>query len=68
MVHAESPLQFYVNNTNSPNVTASGPGLIYGLANKTATFTIYTEDAAEGTGSRPHRSHDDGPRSIFLHV
>ncbi|XP_062316592.1 filamin-B [Osmerus eperlanus] len=44
----ESPLQFYVNNTNSPNVTASGPGLIYGLANKTATFTIYTEDAAEG--------------------
>ncbi|XP_006631014.2 filamin-B isoform X2 [Lepisosteus oculatus] len=44
----ESPLQFYVNNANSPNVTAYGPGLVYGIANKTATFTICTEDAAEG--------------------
>uniref|UniRef100_A0AAY4BYE5 Calponin-homology (CH) domain-containing protein n=1 Tax=Denticeps clupeoides TaxID=299321 RepID=A0AAY4BYE5_9TELE len=44
----ESPLQFYVNNANSPNVTAYGPGLVYGTANKTATFTIYTEDASEG--------------------
>lgn len=44
----ESPLQFYVNNANSPNVTAYGPGLVYGIANKPATFTIYTEDAAEG--------------------
>uniref|UniRef100_A0A8C7H349 Filamin B n=1 Tax=Oncorhynchus kisutch TaxID=8019 RepID=A0A8C7H349_ONCKI len=44
----ESPLQFYVNNANSANVTASGPGLVYGVANKTAMFTIYTEDAAEG--------------------
>ncbi|KAF7693127.1 hypothetical protein HF521_008443 [Silurus meridionalis] len=44
----ESPLQFYVNNANSPNVTANGPGLVYGVANKPATFTIYTEDAAEG--------------------
>ncbi|XP_017560373.1 filamin-B isoform X1 [Pygocentrus nattereri] len=44
----ESPLQFYVNNANSPNVTAHGPGLVYGVANKPATFTIYTEDAAEG--------------------
>uniref|UniRef100_A0A8B9JFS9 Filamin B n=1 Tax=Astyanax mexicanus TaxID=7994 RepID=A0A8B9JFS9_ASTMX len=44
----ESPLQFYVNNANSPNVTAYGPGLVYGVANKPATFTIYTEDAAEG--------------------
>ncbi|KAJ7994428.1 hypothetical protein DPEC_G00249170 [Dallia pectoralis] len=44
----ESPLQFYVNNANSPNVTAYGPGLVYGVANKTAMFTIYTEDAAEG--------------------
>ncbi|XP_066554329.1 filamin B a isoform X1 [Amia ocellicauda] len=44
----ESPLQFYVNHANSPSVTAYGPGLVYGIANKTATFTIYTEDAAEG--------------------
>ncbi|XP_036387133.1 filamin-B [Megalops cyprinoides] len=44
----ESPLQFYVNNANSPNVTAYGPGLVYGIANKTATFTIFTEDATEG--------------------
>ncbi|KAI2658987.1 Filamin-B [Labeo rohita] len=44
----ESPLQFYVNNANSPNVTAYGPGLVYGTANKTAMFTIYTEDASEG--------------------
>ncbi|KAI1890363.1 hypothetical protein AGOR_G00152960 [Albula goreensis] len=44
----ESPLQFYVNDANSPNVTAYGPGLVYGIANKTATFTIFTEDATEG--------------------
>ncbi|KAI4879622.1 hypothetical protein NFI96_025042 [Prochilodus magdalenae] len=44
----ESPLQFYVNNANSPNVTAYGPGLVYGVANKPATFTIFTEDAGEG--------------------
>ncbi|XP_067288443.1 filamin-B isoform X2 [Pseudorasbora parva] len=44
----ESPLQFYVNSSNSPNVTAYGPGLVYGTANKTAMFTIYTEDASEG--------------------
>uniref|UniRef100_A0A674DR18 Filamin B n=1 Tax=Salmo trutta TaxID=8032 RepID=A0A674DR18_SALTR len=44
----ESPLQFYVNNANSANVTASGPGLVYGVANKTAMFTIYTEDATDG--------------------
>ncbi|XP_066527398.1 filamin-B [Hoplias malabaricus] len=44
----ESPLQFYVNNANSPNVNAYGPGLVYGVANKPATFTIDTEDAAEG--------------------
>ncbi|XP_076844602.1 filamin B a isoform X2 [Brachyhypopomus gauderio] len=44
----ESPLQFYVNNANSPSVSAYGPGLVYGIANKPATFTIFTEDAAEG--------------------
>lgn len=45
---AESPLQFYVNYPNSGNVTAYGPGLVYGVANKPATFTIVTEDAGEG--------------------
>ncbi|XP_058488127.1 filamin-B isoform X1 [Solea solea] len=45
----ESPLQFYVNHvSSSSNVTAYGPGLSYGVANKTATFTVYTEDASEG--------------------
>ncbi|XP_018518812.1 LOW QUALITY PROTEIN: filamin-B [Lates calcarifer] len=44
----ESPLQFYVNHASSPNVTAYGPGLSYGVANKLATFTVYTEDASEG--------------------
>ncbi|KAM7421946.1 hypothetical protein PAMA_010159 [Pampus argenteus] len=44
----ESPLQFYVNHASSPNVTAYGPGLSYGVANKTAMFTVFTEDAAEG--------------------
>uniref|UniRef100_A0A7M4FQA1 Filamin B n=1 Tax=Crocodylus porosus TaxID=8502 RepID=A0A7M4FQA1_CROPO len=42
------PLQFYVNYPNSGNVSAYGPGLIYGVANKPATFTIVTEDAGEG--------------------
>uniref|UniRef100_A0A8D0GGW0 Filamin B n=1 Tax=Sphenodon punctatus TaxID=8508 RepID=A0A8D0GGW0_SPHPU len=44
----ESPLQFYVNYPNSGRVSAYGPGLIYGVANKPATFTIVTEDAGEG--------------------
>uniref|UniRef100_A0A4W2BKP2 Filamin B n=2 Tax=Bos TaxID=9903 RepID=A0A4W2BKP2_BOBOX len=44
----ESPLQFYVNYPNSGSVSAYGPGLVYGVANKTATFTIVTEDAGEG--------------------
>lgn len=48
MCSAESPLQFYVNHANSPSVTAYGPGLSYGIANKTATFTVFTEDAYEG--------------------
>lgn len=48
MCSVESPLQFYVNHANSPSVTAYGPGLSYGIANKTATFTVLTEDAYEG--------------------
>ncbi|XP_040215154.1 filamin-B isoform X2 [Rana temporaria] len=44
----ESPLQFYVNYPNTGSVSAFGPGLIYGVANKPATFTIVTEDAGEG--------------------
>lgn len=49
LANAESPLQFYVNYPNSGSVSAYGPGLVYGVANKTATFTIVTEDAGEGT-------------------
>lgn len=48
---AESPLQFYVNHASSPNVTAYGPGLSYGVANRAATFTVFTEDASEGAGA-----------------
>jgi len=48
MCFAESPLQFYVNHVSSPNVTAYGPGLSYGVANKMAKFTVYTEDASDG--------------------
>ncbi|XP_075880927.1 filamin B a isoform X2 [Nelusetta ayraudi] len=44
----ESPLQFYVNHASSPSVTAYGPGLSYGVANKKATFTVFTDDASEG--------------------
>lgn len=39
-----------MNHASSPNVTAYGPGLSYGVANKLATFTVFTEDASEGTG------------------
>lgn len=38
-----------MNYPNSGSVSAYGPGLVYGVANKTATFTIVTEDAGEGT-------------------
>ncbi|XP_032892502.1 filamin-B isoform X2 [Amblyraja radiata] len=44
----ESPLQFYVNYGGTGHVSAFGPGLVYGVANKLATFTIVTEDAGEG--------------------
>ncbi|XP_077459894.1 filamin-B-like [Stigmatopora argus] len=44
----ESPLQFYANRSASPSVTAYGAGLSYGVANKTATFMVNTEDAVEG--------------------
>uniref|UniRef100_G3NI02 Filamin B n=1 Tax=Gasterosteus aculeatus TaxID=69293 RepID=G3NI02_GASAC len=47
-IPGESPLQFYVNHASSPNVTAYGPGLSYGVANRAATFTVFTEDASEG--------------------
>lgn len=45
---AESPLQFYVNHATGPSMAAYGPGLSYGVANRTATFTVFTEDASEG--------------------
>lgn len=48
---SESPLQFYVNHASSPNVTAYGPGLSYGVANKLATFTVFTDEASEGASA-----------------
>lgn len=44
-----SPLQFYVDYVNSGHVTAYGPGLIHGMVNKPAVFTVNTKDAGEGT-------------------
>lgn len=55
----ESPLQFYVNYPNSGNVTAYGPGLVYGVANKPAVFTIVTEDAGEGKWLAFHSSESE---------
>ncbi|XP_006010193.1 filamin-A isoform X2 [Latimeria chalumnae] len=43
-----SPLQFYVDYVNSGDVTAYGPGLIHGMVNKPAVFTVNTKDAGEG--------------------
>lgn len=43
-----SPLQFYVDAVNSGVVTAYGPGLSYGMVNKSATFTVVTKNAGEG--------------------
>ncbi|XP_074872775.1 filamin-A isoform X3 [Carettochelys insculpta] len=43
-----SPLQFYVDYVNSGHVTAYGPGLIHGVVNKPAMFTVNTKDAGEG--------------------
>lgn len=43
-----SPLQFYVDYVNSGHVTAYGPGLIHGVVNKPAVFTVNTKDAGEG--------------------
>uniref|UniRef100_A0A8D0HEX4 Filamin A n=1 Tax=Sphenodon punctatus TaxID=8508 RepID=A0A8D0HEX4_SPHPU len=43
-----SPLQFYVDYVNSGHVTAYGPGLIHGIVNKLAVFTVNTKDAGEG--------------------
>lgn len=43
-----SPLQFYVDYVNSGHVTAFGPGLIHGVVNKPAVFTVNTKDAGEG--------------------
>ncbi|XP_029102180.1 filamin-A-like isoform X2 [Scleropages formosus] len=43
-----SPLQFYVDYVNSGHVTAYGPGLIHGVVNKPAVFTVNTKDAGDG--------------------
>uniref|UniRef100_UPI00398F5899 filamin-A-like isoform X3 n=1 Tax=Pristiophorus japonicus TaxID=55135 RepID=UPI00398F5899 len=43
-----SPLQFYVDFVNSGHVNAYGPGLIHGMVNKPAVFTVDTKDAGEG--------------------
>ncbi|XP_065817657.1 filamin-A isoform X2 [Labrus bergylta] len=43
-----SPLQFFVDYMNSGNVSAYGPGLIHGMVNKPAVFTVNTKDAGEG--------------------
>ncbi|CAB1336108.1 unnamed protein product [Coregonus sp. 'balchen'] len=41
----ESPLQFYVNNASNSDTMAHGAGLVYGMTNKIATFTIFNKDS-----------------------
>ncbi|KAM6960914.1 filamin-C-like [Aplochiton taeniatus] len=43
-----SPLQFFVDAMNSGVVTAYGPGLSYGMVNKSTSFTVVTKNAGEG--------------------
>ncbi|CAL8320227.1 unnamed protein product, partial [Gadus morhua 'NCC'] len=47
-----SPMQFYVDATNSGIVTAYGPGLSYGMVNRASTFTVVTKNAGEAVEQR----------------
>lgn len=40
------PLQYYANSLANRSTMAYGRGLVYGIANETATFTICQEDSA----------------------
>ncbi|KTG26106.1 hypothetical protein cypCar_00039678 [Cyprinus carpio] len=42
----ELPLQYYANSLANHSTMAYGHGLVYGIANETATFTICQEDSA----------------------
>ncbi|KAF4096786.1 filamin-A isoform X3 [Onychostoma macrolepis] len=42
----ELPLQYYANSLANRSSMAYGRGLVYGIANETATFTICQEDSA----------------------
>ncbi|KAK2885697.1 hypothetical protein Q8A67_016534 [Cirrhinus molitorella] len=42
----ELPLQYYANGLANRSTMAYGHGLVYGIANETATFTICQEDSA----------------------
>ncbi|XP_050952646.1 filamin-B isoform X3 [Labeo rohita] len=42
----ELPLQYYVNSLANRSTVAYGHGLVYGIANETAAFTICQEDSA----------------------
>ncbi|XP_016320434.1 filamin-A [Sinocyclocheilus anshuiensis] len=42
----ELPLQYYANSLANRSTMAYGRGLVYGIANETATFTICQEDSA----------------------
>uniref|UniRef100_A0A667YB28 Filamin B, beta (actin binding protein 278) n=1 Tax=Myripristis murdjan TaxID=586833 RepID=A0A667YB28_9TELE len=45
---SESPVQFYVNNTNKRELMAHGPGLVSGISNHMAAFTIFNKDLLKG--------------------
>ena len=44
-----SPFKFFVDQIDSGNVTAFGPGLTHGIAGEPCHFTINTRDAGSGT-------------------
>ncbi|KAM4610589.1 filamin-B [Polymixia lowei] len=45
---SESPLQFYVNNASNRELMAHGPGLVYGVSNEIAAFTVFNKDLVQG--------------------
>ena len=44
-----SPITFYADAIAPGHVTAYGPGLVTGVVNKPAEFTVVTKDAGAGT-------------------
>ena len=48
-----SPFKFFVDQVDSGNVTAYGPGLTHGIAGEKCLFTINTREAGSGMLNQP---------------